>query len=322
MLGSYYRVRDQFWTSPFNLEPWSMDLSPLKQLLGDRLKENEPLSRHTSFKIGGPAEAYCRLHNAAELKTCLEFGAENGVPVFFLAGGTNVLVRDGGLPGLTLTLDGDFKEIHVDGDRVRAGAAANLAQVARKAGKAGLAGLEFGIGIPGSVGGAVVMNAGAHGQELSETCRNIGVLEKGRVCAIPAAQAGFTYRGSRFKQGGAWILWAEFALRSDDPAVIEGRMAEVLGKRRASQPLNLPNAGCVFKNPQGESAGRLIEASGLKGLRRGGAEISEVHANFVVNQGGASASDVLWLMEKAREAVRNKQGVDLENEIQVLGVDA
>jgi UDP-N-acetylmuramate dehydrogenase len=192
MLGSYYRVKDQFWTSPFNQEPWSMDLSPLKELLGERLKENEPLSRHTSFKIGGPAEVYCRLNTAAELKACLEFGSENGVPVFFLAGGTNVLIRDGGLPGLTLTLDGEFKEIHVDGERVRAGAAANLAQVARKAGKAGLAGLEFGIGIPGSVGGAVVMNAGAHGQELSETCRNIGVLEKGRIGTLSAAQAEFT----------------------------------------------------------------------------------------------------------------------------------
>ena len=298
-----------------------MDLNPLKEKLGDRFRPNEALSKHTSFKIGGPAEAFCRVETAEELKFCLDLAQEGGLPVFFLAGGTNLLVRDGGLPGLTLQLSGEFKEIRVDGRRIRVGAGANLAKLSRSALQAGLAGLEFGIGIPGSVGGAVIMNAGAHGQELKDVCRRVGVFEDGEIRRVDAADCGFAYRSSRFKGGKSIVLWADLELIPGDGLQIETRMNEVLGRRRDSQPLSMPNAGCVFKNPEGESAGRLIEAAGLKGLRRGGAEISEVHANFVVNKGGARAEDVLWLMNKARAVIKEKNGIDLVDEILVVGVD-
>jgi UDP-N-acetylmuramate dehydrogenase len=152
--------------------------------------------------------------------------------------------------------------------------------------------------------------------------RKLGLLEGGELCEIPAADAGFGYRSSRFKAGGALLLWAELELKPGDPLEIQARMREALDRRKASQPLELPNAGCVFKNPAGDSAGRLIEAAGLKGLRHGGAEISEMHANFVVNRGDASAADVLWLMEEARKAVMAKSGIRLENEVMVLGEEA
>ena len=299
-----------------------MDFTPLSDLLGERFLVNEPMSRHTSFKIGGAAEAFCRVENEAELVACIQFARENGLPVFFLAGGTNLLVRDGGIRGVCVKLEGDFKAIRIDGRHVKAGAGMNLALVARKAAKAGLSGLEFGIGIPGSLGGAVIMNAGAHGQDISGVCRSLGLLRDGKPLTVDAEEAGFAYRHSAFKLSSDLVLWAHLELTPADPNEIEARMNDVLSRRKASQPLDLPNAGCVFKNPEGDSAGRLIELCGLKGLSKGGAEISPLHANFVVNKGGATASDVIWLMTEARRLVREKTGIDLKHEVLVVGVDA
>jgi UDP-N-acetylmuramate dehydrogenase len=298
------------------------DLDELKTLLGGRLKLHEPMRLHTSFRIGGPADALALVKDRAELKACLDWAVESSLPVFVLAAGTNLLVRDGGLRGLAVKLEGEFKEVAIDGDRVRSGAGAMLAAVARRAGERGLSGLEWAVGIPGTLGGALVMNAGAHGGELAQVVRRLGLLEGGALREIPAVEAGFGYRSSRFKAGGSLLLWAEMELTPGEPLEIQARMRESLDRRRASQPLELPNAGCVFKNPAGDSAGRLIEEAGLKGLRHGGAEISTRHANFVVNQGDARAADVLWLMEEARQAVLAKSGIKLENEILVLGEEA
>ncbi len=279
----------------------------------------EPLSRHTSFKIGGPAELFARPSSVAELRECLDFAGREGLPVFYLAGGTNLLVRDGGIKGLVLKLDGEFKDIRIEGTRVHAGAGANLALVAKKAAVQSLSGLEFAVGIPGSLGGGLVMNAGAHGGQLADVVRKIGFIDAGELKEIGPEEAGFEYRNSRFKNSGLLLLWADMELKAGDKAAIEARMEEVLAKRKATQPLELPNAGCVFKNPAGNSAGRLIEQAGLKGRRQGGAMISELHANFVVNMGGAKAAEVLALMDEARRAVKEKFNVYLENEVLVVG---
>jgi UDP-N-acetylmuramate dehydrogenase len=299
------------------------DFAELLAALGpEKLRLAEPLARHTSFKIGGPAEAMAFAHSDAELQACLAFAKAHGLPVTLLAGGTNVLVRDGGIRGLVVTLEGGFKDFSVEGSLLRAGAGMNLALLARKASLAGLAGLEWAIGIPGSLGGGLVMNAGAHGGEMKDVVVRVGALEEGILKTFSAADCGFEYRSSRFKRGGIVLLWAEMQLA---PAPVEGlkaAMEHALASRKASQPLDLPNAGCVFKNPEGQSAGRLIEQAGLKGERLGGAQISEKHANFVVNTGGAKASDVLGLMQLSRRKVKEKFGVDLVDEVLVLGEDA
>jgi UDP-N-acetylmuramate dehydrogenase len=301
------------------------DWSPLQDSLPGKVRLGEPLSKHTSFRIGGPAEAWAGVSNEAELLRCLAFAKEQGAAVTLLAAGTNVLVRDGGIPGLVLSLEGDFEGFSIDGSTVRAGAAMNLALLARKTALAGLQGLEWAVGIPGSLGGALVMNAGAHGGEMKQVVRRVGLVLDGSPAVWPAQDCGFAYRHSRFKErplGSLVLTWAEMELL---PAPVEGlklRMDEALAKRKASQPLGLPNAGCVFKNPEGDSAGRMIEACGLKGRRLGGAEISPVHANFVVNAGGAKASDVLALMDLAKTEVQARFGVELRKEILVLGEEA
>ncbi|HTB23236.1 MAG TPA: UDP-N-acetylmuramate dehydrogenase [bacterium] len=303
----------------------ALDWSSLQKELPGKVRLAEPLSRHTSFHIGGPADAWVDASTEADLLACLAFAKAQKVALTLLAGGTNVLVRDGGIRGLVLSLDGDFEAFSVDGNKVRAGAAMNLALLARKTALAGLEGLEWAVGIPGSLGGGLVMNAGAHGGEMKQVVRRVGLVADGAPQVWSAEDCGFAYRHSRFKEfapGSLVLTWAEMELKSAPVEELKRRMDEALAKRKASQPLGLPNAGCVFKNPAGDSAGRMIEACGLKGRRRGGAEISAVHANFVVNAGGAAAADVLGLMAEARAAVQERFGVALLDEVLVLGEDA
>jgi UDP-N-acetylmuramate dehydrogenase len=291
------------------------------------LKLAEPMARHCSFRIGGPAEAFAQPHDELELRDCLAQAKALGAPVTILAGGTNVLILDGGIPGLVLSLDGGFNRLTLDEEDglVSAGAGYSLALLARKTALAGLGGLEWAVGIPGSVGGGLVMNAGAHGGEIQGVVRRVRVLADGQAQDWSPQQCGFAYRHSAFKgaaPGSLIALGAEFQLTPEPVEALKARMEQALAKRRASQPLELPNAGSVFKNPEGAHAGRLIEQAGLKGLRIGGAQISEKHANFVVNLGGASAADVQALMAKAREAVRGAFGVELADEVLTLGVGA
>lgn len=289
------------------------------------LRLGEPMARHSSFKIGGPAEAWAEPADAAQLLRCLAFARGIGAPVTVLTGGTNVLVRDGGIPGLVLSLGAGFETLQIDGGTVKAGAAINLALLARKCSLAGLAGLAWAVGIPGTLGGGLVMNAGAHGGELKDVVTHVDLVLDGEARRWSAAECAFGYRDSRFKAlapGSCIIIGAELSLRPGDVEALKAEMDAALAKRKASQPLELPNAGCVFKNPEGQSAGRLIEEAGLKGKQLGGARISEKHANFVVNVGGAKASDVLGLMAEAKLAVRAKHGVELKEEILILGVDA
>jgi UDP-N-acetylmuramate dehydrogenase len=299
--------------------------APLAAELPGVVRLGEPLARHSSFKIGGPAEAWAEPQDQAQVLRCLAFASQAGAPVTVLTGGTNVLVRDGGIPGLVLSLGQGFEGLSIEGATVRAGAGINLALLARKCSLAGLDGLAWAVGIPGTLGGGLVMNAGAHGGELKDVVRRVQLVLDGGLCEWGAEDCGFGYRHSRFKElapGAAIILGAELGLRPGDADALKARMDEALAKRKASQPLALPNAGCVFKNPEGVSAGRLIEDCGLKGRQLGGARISEKHANFVVNTGGAKAAEVLALMAEAKQAVRLKHGVELKEEILILGVDA
>jgi UDP-N-acetylmuramate dehydrogenase len=291
-----------------------------------RLRLAEPMAKHCSFKLGGPAEAWAQPHDQLELAECLKAAKALGAPLTILAGGTNVLVLDGGIPGLVLSLDGGFNRFSLDDDGVvSAGAGFSLALLARKTALSGLAGLEWAVGIPGSVGGGLVMNAGAHGGEMKDVVSRVRVLVDGQPEDWSAEQCGFAYRHSAFKgvePGRLIALGAQFRLTPAEPEALKARMDEALAKRKASQPLEWPNAGSVFKNPPGQAAGALIEQCGLKGLSRGGAQISEKHANFVVNKGGATAADVQWLMQAARDAVRQKFDVELVDEVLTLGVQA
>lgn len=299
------------------------DFAELAKGLGaGHLRLSEPLAKHSSFKIGGPADAMAFVHDEQELLACLRFAREHQVPVTLLAGGTNVLVKDGGIRGLVVTLEGSFKEHSINGTMLRAGAGMNLALLSRKASLAGLKGLEWAVGIPGSLGGGLVMNAGAHGGEMKDVVTRVGGIENGEIKTWGAQDCGFEYRNSRFKHSGIVLLWAEMKLTEAPVEELKAAMDHALDSRKATQPLELPNAGCVFKNPEGQSAGRLIDQAGLKGTKLGGAQISEKHANFVVNVGGARAGDVLGLMEQARAAVKAKFGVELKNEVLVLGEDA
>lgn len=289
------------------------------------MRLREPLSRHTSFRVGGPADAWFKALDEAQLLVCLGFARDQCVPVTLLAQGTNVLVRDGGIRGLVLSLGGAFESFSIDGTQVRAGAAMNLALLARKTALAGLKGLEWAVGIPGSLGGALVMNAGAHGGEMRLVVRRVGLVLDGRPFVWETDVCGFAYRHSRFREMGSCglvLTWAELDLEPAPVEELKRVMDEALAKRKASQPLDLPNAGCVFKNPGEGSAGRMIEDCGLKGRRLGGAQISALHANFVVNTGGASAADILGLMREAKAAVLERFGVELREEVLVLGEDA
>lgn len=295
----------------------------LHERFGARVRFAEPLSRHTSFRIGGPADAWVEAGSAAEVLELLRQGRDAGVPVAVLGIGTNVLVADRGVRGIVVKLGralGAF-EWRPDGDRwrVRAGAAAPFKKLVVDAAARGLTGLEFAEGIPGSLGGGLLMNAGAFGGEISNCVTAIEVVGAADgVRELPRAALRFGYR--RFDLPPDQVVTRiDFALAAGDPQAIRATMAGAKRKRDKKQPLGLPNAGSVFRNPPGEFAGRLIEAAGLKGRRVGGAMISEQHANFIVNLGGATAADVKALMDEVTETVWQARAIRLVPEIKLVG---
>lgn len=286
---------------------------------GNRLQTGRPLADLTSFGIGGPADLLLVVEEVAELVFALCAADQAGVPAFCLGAGTNLLVSDRGVRGLVLRLGRTFQQLRIDGSRLIAGAAAPFGRVVETAVAAGLGGLEFGEGIPGSVGGALVMNAGAFGGELAQVVRRVeGVTRAGVELALERAQAGFAYRKSGLP-GGFVVTAAEFELTPADPASLRERVAVLRARRQARQPSGLPNAGSVFKNPPGQFAGRLLEAVGLKGYRLGRAAFSDRHANFIVNLGGARASEVRELVGLASRRVKDRFDVSLEPELKMVG---
>ena len=284
------------------------------------LREHEPMSRHTTFRIGGPARLMALPRDRKEAAAAVRAAAELGIRPFFLGNGSNLLVADGGYEGFIVKLTG-LDQTRVVNRRLRAESGISLARLAMAAWGRGLTGLEFAHGIPGTLGGGVAMNAGAYGGEMSQVLTAVTFLdEAGQVITLPAQECALTYRHSLFTDHPErLILEAEFELAQGVPTLIKIRMDELAQKRRAKQPLDQPSAGSTFKRPEGHFAAALIEQCGLKGLSVGGAQVSEKHAGFVVNRGGATAEDVLRLMEQVRERVLRDTGVELEPEVKLLG---
>ncbi len=296
----------------------------LEKLLRERhplleLRVNEPMSKHTTFRIGGPAALMALPGTMEEVQTVFKTAAELDVEPFFLGNGSNLLVADKGYPGFIVKLTGDFDEIREVSRGVEAGSAVLLSRLSNALVGRGLTGLEFASGIPGSVGGAVTMNAGAYGGEMAQVLEEVAFLdEAGEVCILPASECDFGYRHSIFSNRKCLILEARFHLEPGDPATIKARMDELTARRREKQPLEFPSAGSMFKRPPGHFAAALIDQCGLKGLTVGGAQVSEKHAGFVVNRGGATCADVLELARRVRERVLAQTGVELEMEVKTL----
>lgn len=286
--------------------------------------QQEVLAGHTTFKIGGPAAFWCAPRNAAELRRILQHCRAQGVRVYLLGNGSNTLFDDAGFDGTVVDMRGlnEMKASDADTDLVRitAGAGQTLGRLCSKAQTLGLTGLEFACGIPGTVGGAVYMNAGAYGGELKDVLESVTFLDSDlQLRTLPAADLKMGYRTSLFEENPDWcILSATVVLRHGDGAAVLARMQELLGRRKDKQPLEWPSAGSTFKRPQGAFAGKLIEECGLRGFTVGGAQISEKHCGFVINRGGATCADVVALTEQVSRIVRDKTGFVLEREIRVV----
>lgn len=283
--------------------------------------EHEPMARHTTMRVGGPAEILFSPASEGELLFAVREAKRAGAPFRIIGNGSNLLVLDGGLPGLTIRLGEAFSKISVDGNRIRAQAGALLSRVAAAARDASLTGLEFASGIPGSAGGGMAMNAGAYGGQLSDVFEGCRALdpETGIISALSPAEMALGYRESAALSRGLIVTEAAFRLTAGDRSAIQAKMDDLSARRREKQPLNLPSAGSTFKRPEGYFAGALIEQAGLKGLRVGGACVSEKHAGFVVNDRGATARDVLDLIRLVQARVLEHSGVRLETEVRILG---
>lgn len=279
----------------------------------------EPMKRHTTFRAGGPADWFVIPETADELKAVLSACRKAGEPWYVVGNGSNLLVSDAGVRGVVIHT-GRFDRLEVSGKSLRAGAGVLLSKAAGEALKNSLAGLEFAAGIPGSVGGALVMNAGAYGSEMRDVLKSVTVLtESGQVKTLPAKELELGYRTSSILRNHYLVLEAELSLSEGDSEAIHGRMRELAERRREKQPLEYPSAGSTFKRPAGYFAGKLIEDAGLKGFSVGGAEVSEKHAGFVINKGNAAAADIYSLCMEVKRKVFEQTGVALELEVKLLG---
>lgn len=283
----------------------------------DVVRPNEPLASHTWFQIGGPAEFFAEPKSSEQLGTLVKRAREQGMGVRMLGGGSNLLVQDAGVPGLVIKLaDEAFAKIDIAGTRLSAGGGAKLGHVISTAVREGLGGLEALVGIPGTIGGALHGNAGSRGGDVGQwTCRATVMTDSGEIIQRDREDLVFAYRSSSLDE--LVILGAEFELERDDPEELTKRMQKQWIMKKASQPLGHQNAGCIFKNPRGMSAGMLIDQVGLKGTRIGGAEVSDRHANFIVADPGTKSDDVVRLIELVRGRVQERLGVELETEIEI-----
>jgi len=280
------------------------------------------LDAYTTLRVGGKADYFAEPENEAQLCALLTAAGETDTPVLLMGNGSNLLVRDGGFRGLAIRLGRAFAQIHVDKEKITAQAGALLSQLARAARDAELTGLEFAQGIPGTVGGGVYMNAGAYGGELGPLIEKARVLTKDGVRDVAGAEMAFSYRHSRAMEEQWIVLSAVFSLKKGDAEAIDAAMRDFAARRKEKQPLEYPSAGSFFKRPAGYFAGKLIEDAGLKGLRIGGAQVSEKHAGFLINRGGATAADFLALKDRVQREVYARFGVMLEPEVRIVGEDA
>lgn len=291
----------------------------IRDVMGENVLFEEPMSRHTTFRIGGPAWIYCTPQDAEQVKKIIMLCRKEELPFRVKGNGSNLLFPDDGYDGILLDMTKGMNRIVVDGERVTAEAGVLLGSLARQAAAAGLTGLEFAGGIPGSVGGALVMNAGAYGGEMCQVVESASVLTpEGEIKKVDAAELELSYRHSAVKANDWIVLEAVFVLKKGDPEMIRSTMEDLAARRREKQPLEYPSAGSTFKRPLGYFAAALIDQAGLKGMTVGGAQVSPKHAGFVVNAGNATAKDVLTLCEEIRNRVRVQFGVELEMEVEVV----
>ena len=286
----------------------------------DNVYSIEPMRKHTTFRIGGPADFYLCPHSAKEIQKTVAICREEELPYFILGNGSNLLVSDQGYRGVVIQLWKNVSDILVEGCRIRAKAGASLAKIAGEALEEGLTGMEFAAGIPGTLGGAVVMNAGAYGGEMKDILQEALVMdEQGEIFTLKKEELHLGYRTSIIKEKGYIVLAAALELKPGDRKEIKEKMDELKQRRVEKQPLDMPSAGSTFKRPEGYFAGKLIMDAGLRGFSVGGAQISEKHCGFVVNTGKATANDVLTLIREVQKRVRDKFGVELETEVKFLG---
>ncbi|MBQ2940794.1 MAG: UDP-N-acetylmuramate dehydrogenase [Clostridia bacterium] len=283
-----------------------------------KVTENEPMKKHTTFRIGGPARFFAEPSTKEELKALLSESKEFGIAPIVIGRGSNLLVADEGLDTLVISLGERFSEIIVEGNEIYASAGASLSAIAQAALKNSLTGFEFASGIPGSLGGAVYMNAGAYGGEMKDVVVKSFYLDE-NLCGQECTEHEFSYRKSFYTGKDFIITGAKIVLKEGNAEEIGETMANLAKKRREKQPVTMPSAGSVFKRPEGYFAGALIEEAGLKGCRIGGAEVSTLHAGFIVNAGDATCNDVLKLIEHIQKTIYDKNGVMLETEVKKIG---
>lgn len=283
--------------------------------------KNEEMKKHTSFKIGGACDLFICVNDMSQLKKVIDVSKEESVPYMIIGNGSNLLVHDEGIDGAVIRLRGKFLNItKTDDTHIRAGAGAKLADLCIFAKNNSLSGLEFAYGIPGSVGGAVFMNAGAYGGETKDVIVSVTYLrDDGEICTYTKDELELSYRTSVFKKTGEIILFADYELDLGNTDDITEKMSDIMNRRKTKQPLEYPSAGSVFKRPQGQFAGTLIQQCGLKGKSIGGAAVSEKHAGFIINTGGATCSDVLALVKLVQDTVKENTGFFLEREIIDIG---
>lgn len=294
-----------------------VSLSDIKQFFRGYIGINEPMAKYTSMRVGGPADYYLEPADKMDLVEIILYLRNNKFPSLMLGRGSNLLVSDEGIRGAAINIEAALANVRMQGDLVVAEAGVTLAKFVDFCVQKGLAGVEMLAGIPGSMGGAIVMNAGAHGGEISDHLVEVEVLREGRIQSIRKEEAQFAYRRSGF--GNDIVLGTSFRLPEGNKEELLAKRRELILKRNASQPLHLPNSGSMFKNPPANFAAKLIEQAGLKGKRVGNAQISEKHANFIVNLGGAKATDVFTLIDLARRTVHQNAGILLELEVKLIG---
>ena len=284
------------------------------------IKFNEPMNKHSTFKIGGPAECFIKINKEEQLKEILKIAKQNKIPLTIIGNGSNLLVSDAGYRGVIVQIYKEMNEVKVEGDLVKAQAGALLSGIAAKALGAELSGFEFASGIPGTIGGACVMNAGAYGGEMKDVLESVTVLTgEGKIIELGRNELELGYRTSVIAKKGYIVLGAVLKLERGDGEKIKTYMDELKEKRVTKQPLEYPSAGSTFKRPEGYFAGKLIEDAGLRGFQVGGAQVSEKHCGFVINRDHATAADIMELMRQVQIRVKENSGVDLEPEVKRLG---
>ena len=290
----------------------------------ERILPQAPLARYTTFRVGGAADVLVNINSTQEIATALRAARDAGVPATIIGNGSNLLVRDGGIRGLVIRISGNFGQIEMKGDELHAQAGALLPSVANFAQERGLGGMAPLSGIPGTIGGAVIMNAGAYGSEMSQIVKRVDAItvSDGKPVSFKGKDLRFAYRHSAMMDANVVVTNVVLQLESEDPEQISKRAQECLAARKEKQPLEFPSAGSTFKRPEGLFAAKLIDDAGLRGLRVGGAQVSEKHAGFIINRGNATASDILALMDEVTRRVHEQFGVTLEPEVRILGEDA